>query len=138
MATNLWQLLIVSECFYILTMIVLKLSLAMFFLRILAAQWQRWLIIAVVSISTAFGVAYFFFAIFQCGWVDNIDVFITRMILGQCASKPVGMAMNYTYSLLGTISDWTCGLVPIFLLKGSNMPRKTKIVVCCLLAFASM
>lgn len=127
-----------SECFYILTMTALKLSLAVFFLRILSNQWQRWLVIGAVSTSTAFGIAYFFFAVFQCGRVDTINVFIIRMISGQCASKPVGMAMNYTYSLLGAISDWTCGLVPIFLLKDSNMPRKAKVVACGILVFASM
>lgn len=132
------QLLIVAECFYILIMISLKLSLAIFFLCILHTQWQRWIIVAAVSISTACGVVYLFFAIFQCGVVPNIDVFIIRMMSNQCASKPVGMAINFTYSILGTISDWTCGLVPIFLLKDANMPFKAKIVVCCLLAFASM
>jgi hypothetical protein len=119
-------------------MIALKLSLAIFFLRILASQWQRWLIVTAVSTSTIFGVAYFFFAIFQCGFVSSIQVLIFRMVNGQCAAKPTAMAMNYVYALLGTISDWTCGLVPVFLLRKSNMPKKAKMIVCALLVFASM
>lgn len=132
------QLLIVSECFYILTMIAFKLSLAIFFLRILITQWQRYLIIGAVTTSTIFGVAYLFFAVFQCGWYTNVDVLILRMVAGKCAPKSVGLGMNYTYATLGTISDWTCGLIPILILRGSNMPRKTKIIVCGLLAFAAM
>ena len=116
----------------------LKLSLAVFFLRVLQAQWQRWLIVAAVSISTVFGIAYFFFAVFQCGFVTSIQIFILKMVTGQCADRNVGVAMNYTYAILGTISDWTCGLVPIFLLVNSNMPKRAKIMVCCLMAFASM
>ena len=132
------QLLIVAECFYILSMIALKLSLAIFFLRILASQWQRYVIVAAVTVSTIFGIAYLLFAVFQCGMFDSINIFIVRLVGGMCAKKPVGLAMNYTYAVLGTISDWTCGLIPIFLLRKSNMPLRAKIIVCGLLLFAAM
>lgn len=110
----------------------------MFFLRILVVRWQRLVLIVAISTSTIFGVAYFFFAIFQCGFCKNIAVFNYRISEGRCANKFIGLAMNYTYAILTTISDWICGLLPIFILKDSNMPLRAKFVVGGLLAFAAL
>jgi hypothetical protein len=120
-------------------MIALKISLGLFFLRFLITKWQRVLIIATVTISTIFGVAHLFFAIFQCGYFSNIEVFISRMISGTCAAQSVGKGMNYTYAVLTMITDWICGLLPIFVLhESTTMPKKTKIAVGGLLAVGSV
>jgi len=132
------QLLIVTECFYILTMIALKLSLAIFFLRVLVTRWQRWIIVTTITLSTLCGVFYFFFAIFQCGYFSNIAIFIHRMVRGQCASMSVGLGMNYAYAALATTSDWACVVIPIFVLRESTMPIRRKLVVGGLMLFASL
>jgi hypothetical protein len=119
-------------------MMALKLSLALFFFRIMVMRWQRWIILASITASTVFGVAYFFFAIFQCGWFSNIDMFIGRIVQGKCANKSVGLGMNYTYASLATISDWVCGLIPIFILRESTMLLKAKLIVCGLMFLAAV
>jgi len=48
-------------------MIFVKLSLGMFFLRIVLQRWQQWLVKGVMAMSVVFGIAYTFFVIFQCG-----------------------------------------------------------------------
>jgi hypothetical protein len=119
-------------------MIALKLSLGIFFLRILLSRWQRLLLLTAITLATVFGLALFFFAIFQCGLFSDIEIFMERMIAGTCAKPRVGLAMNYTYAILTTFSDWICGLLPIFILKDSSMPMQTKLVVGFLLALAAM
>jgi hypothetical protein len=119
-------------------MIALKLSLAIFFLRVLVTRWQRWIIVTTITLSTIFGVFYFFFAIFQCGYFSNITFFIRRMVMGKCASKSIGLGMNYTYAALTTISDWACILIPIFILRESRMPPRRKLIVGGLMLFASL
>lgn len=119
-------------------MIALKLSLTIFFLRVLITRWQRWIIVTTITLSTTFGVGYFFFAIFQCGYYYNINVFINRMVRGLCASMSVGLGMNYTYAALTTTSDWSCVVIPIFVLRESTMPLKRKLVVGGLMLFASV
>jgi hypothetical protein len=118
--------------------IALKLSLAIFLLRVLVTRWQRWIIATTIALSTTFGVGYFFFAIFQCGYFYNINVFIHRMVRGQCASMSVGLGINYTYAALVTTSDWSCVIIPIFVLRESTMPLRRKLVVGGLMIFASV
>jgi hypothetical protein len=132
------KLLICTELFYILTMIVLKLSIGLFFLRILVTRWQRLFLVSTIALATIFGVAHFFFAIFQCGLYAHIEIFIVRMVAGTCAKPKVGLGMNYTYATLTTFSDFVCGLLPIFILRESNMPIRTKIFIGCLLALAAV
>lgn len=45
----------------------LKVSLAIFFLRVVNKKWQRWVIYASVGIYCTFGTAWLFIALFQCG-----------------------------------------------------------------------
>ncbi|QDS72485.1 hypothetical protein FKW77_009989 [Venturia effusa] len=85
-----------------------------------------------------FGIITLFFAIFQCGFFSHISVFVIRIVSNQCASEALGLGINYTYASLATISDWTCILVPIFVLKESAMPLKRKLVVGGLMIFASL
>jgi hypothetical protein len=135
---NSTKLLLCTELFYILTIIVLKLSIGMFFLRILIERWHRLLLISIIAIANLFGVAHFFFAIFQCGLFSHINTFITRMVAGTCAKPKIGLGMNYTFAILTTISDLVCGLLPIFILRESNMPTVTKIAIGCVLAIAAV
>jgi hypothetical protein len=60
------------------------------------------------------------------------------MVRGQCASKSIGLGINYTYAALATISDWACVLIPIFVLRESTMPLRRKLVVGGLMFFASL
>lgn len=119
-------------------MITLKLSLAIFFLRILTILWQRWIIVTTITLTTLFGIVNLFFAIFQCGYFSNITVFVERIVHNQCASESVGLGINYTYASLATTSDWTCVLIPIFVLRESTMPMRRKVVVGGLMIFASL
>lgn len=119
-------------------MVMLKLSLAVFFLRILTILWQRWIILTTVTLTTVFGIVNLFFAIFQCGYFSDITVFVDRLVRNKCASEAIGLGINYTYASLATTSDWTCVLVPIFVLQKSTMPTKRKSVVGGLMVFASL
>lgn len=119
-------------------MIALKLSLAIFFLRILIIPWQRLIILTAITLTTTFGIVNLFFAIFQCGYFSDISVFVYRIVRNQCANKAIGLGINYTYAALTTTSDWTCILIPIFVLKESTMPMRRKFLVGGLMIFASL
>lgn len=61
------QWLVTAEVFYVLTMLVLKISLALFFLRIMVKRWQQKVVYVAITFSTLMSIGYFFFACFQCG-----------------------------------------------------------------------
>jgi hypothetical protein len=127
------------EVFYILSLMVLKISLGLFFLRILVKRWQRRMIYTAMTISTVFSFVMFWFIIFQCGYYTSIFEFIARRVSNtHCASPTATLAMVYTHAGMTTSTDWFFLVVPVFILKGINMKNKEKITVGLLLMFASM
>ena len=125
-------------------MIALKISLGLFFLRILTtpsrmtALWRTTLV-TVLSLSTTFGLIYFFFAIFQCGIPrSGENSFLVKMIQSRCANASVGLGLGYSHGVITMLTDWMCGLLPVCMLWNSTMPRGTKTVIGALLGVASV
>jgi putative copper export protein len=124
-------------------MIAVKLALAFFFLRILTPPsstqiLMRRTLIVTVTLSTLIGIAYFFFAVFQCGSISGSGTLLRKMKQGQCASADFGLAMGYSHGVITMLTDWVCGLLPVFILWNSKMPRRAKVVVGLLLGFAAV
>lgn len=132
------QLLLVSETFYILTVLILKVSVGLFFLRIAVDIWHRRLIYFAICLSTTYNVAFVFFTIFQCGLFHNMLQFLERRLEGQCASPHAILGVSYTHAAITTLTDWIFVLIPILLLRGSSMTTKEKLIVGFLMMFASV
>jgi hypothetical protein len=132
------QWLLVTEDFYILTMLVLKVSLAIFFLRILIDKWQRRIIIATVTVSTLFGIAYFFFAVFQCGVVKNSFDLWFKFASHKCITRSQILGISYTHATITTGSDWIFALIPLSMMKQLQLRWKEKLIVGFILTLGAM
>ncbi|TID24061.1 hypothetical protein E6O75_ATG02426 [Venturia nashicola] len=132
------NLLNVAEVFYILSIMTLKIALAVFFLRLTVALWQRRVVLVTLAVSSSFSVLMFFFLVFQCGVYDNSTVFLLRRISNQCASNDFTLGMAYTHAILTTLTDWAFLVLPYFILKGSLMNQNEKRSVILILMFASV
>jgi hypothetical protein len=135
---------------YILTTIIFKLSLAIFFLRVVNQRWQRQVIIGSVTLYTLFGTAWLFVAIFQCGSPADYG---KNEALGKCLPfRTVLRPLNYTHGVLNAVTDWIFAIskprdncfffetrrltlleVPIFVVRAAQMHRQQKITVCTIL-----
>ena len=120
---------------YILTTVALKISLAIFFLRIVVRQWQRRVIWIVTAIYTIYATAFAFVAVFQCGIPTN---FLIKEAVGICIKDDVLQPLNYIHASLNAISDWTFAFLPIFVLWNSQMPRSAKISAGLLLSLGAV
>jgi hypothetical protein len=123
------QLLIISESFYILTMITIKISLGIFFLRIMVQKWQKRTIYAIVTVSTLIGLAYFFLAIFQCGFPVEAQIFWQRRVAGQCMSKSIIFGMSYTHAVVTAATDILLGVLPITIVKEAKINHREKRII---------
>jgi hypothetical protein len=132
------QILTVAEVFYILSVMVLKLSLGVFFLRITIDFWHRMIIYTAVTISSIYSVVMFFFAVFQCGYYKNSLDFIIKRLGNKCASNSTTLGMTYTHAAVTTLTDWTFLFLPFLILRGSLMKRSEKWSVGSILGFAAM
>lgn len=126
------------ECLYIVTMLFLKISLSVFFLRIMVRTWQRRVVQLSVFLATTFGIVYFFFAIFQCGAPVTAYNIIRKMLLKQCLSSDEILGMAYTHASITLATDLALALIPMAMLHGSQMTKREKWVVYFILSLGTM
>jgi hypothetical protein len=116
----------------------LKISIGVFFLRIVQSNSQRIIIYTAMACSSLFSIAMFLFAVFQCGIYHGPLQFILRKLTNQCASESTALAMVYTHAVVTMITDWTFLILPIWLLRRSVLSLRDKWIVGLFLAFASL
>ncbi|KAF2083946.1 hypothetical protein K490DRAFT_50332, partial [Saccharata proteae CBS 121410] len=134
-ASSAMRWILLDEVFYILTAWVLKLSLGVFFLRIIIRPWQRYMVYATMVISTLTSLFFFFFIIFMCG---NPGDYLIRYVTGQCAPHDVQLALTYTHAGINLVMDWMFAVLPIQIVLQANMKRRAKILVAFILSLGAV
>ncbi|MDV3182287.1 MAG: hypothetical protein Q8869_00190 [Candidatus Phytoplasma australasiaticum] len=115
---------VVFSGIYGLTCVLLKISLGLFFLRIITEKWQRNIIYAGMTINTLYGITYFGICTFGCG---DPSKYLLHLTLNKCISiKDVVIPASYVFTALNAIMDWTMALLPISTIWHLNMPKMTK------------
>jgi hypothetical protein len=132
------QWILVTEDFYILTMLALKMSLGTFFLRILVRTWERRIIYIIVTVSTLYGIGLFFFAVFQCGIFENAFDFWSKLTSHRCITPPQVKTVTYTYAIITIATDFAFALLPVKTLWESAMQMKEKLIVGFILLLGTM
>lgn len=121
---------------FALTSIFLKISLGLFFLRIIIQPWQRRLITVSLVVYTLYALSYFGVAAFGCG---NPAKFFEHTIEGKCVSIPnVTIPMSYVQTALNAAMDWLFVALPINTLWHLNMPRSTKFWASLLIVLGAL
>lgn len=127
-----------SEVFYTLSLISLKISLGIFFLRIMVDKYQKRLIWGVMISSTLVGIMLCFTAIFQCGFPVKSEVYWQRRIADNCLSKPAILGFNYTHGLVNIVTDILLCLSPIPIIRMARLYSREKLVIYGIFIIATM
>lgn len=125
------------ELAYVSCTAVLKASISIFLLRICIKRGQTITIWIVISVVMVFSIFYFFLIIFQC---HPIDYFWTQYAgaHGKCVNPNVIADSTYAHSAISALSDWTLGILPIFLVWDLAMNPRTKVSVALILALGAV
>ena len=116
----------------------LKISLAFFFLLIVAKRWQKYLIYTNVILSTISNTGYFFYVLFQCGSPTDPTTYMQKILDGKCM-RPIAVDLvNYINGSINAGSDFMFATLPYFLLKESNMNRREKLFTGIILLLAEL
>lgn len=112
-------------------MILSKISIGCFLLRISVKRIHTWIIYAAMFVSTFACTAFFFVTLFQCHpvkyfWQKSLDD-------GTCINNTVIIALGFVYSIFSIIADFTFALLPAFLVWNLQLKRRTKIALIPLL-----
>jgi hypothetical protein len=118
-------------------MITLKISLGVFFLRIMVVPWQKRSVYVIVTISTLMGIAYFLFALFICGLPVDAHFYWERRFEGQCASSSTILGISYSHAVVTALTDLLLALLPLPMVKKANITSKEKIVVMTIFIIAT-
>ncbi len=125
-----------KEVFYTATTILLKISLGLFFLRILTKRWQNRTFRIIIAVSVVYGLFFFFIILFQCGDPKHLaDRLLTKH---KCLPVGVVLGTGYGYGTINVIADWTFVLIPIAILLDSDLDRRSKISVSIVMAFGAV
>jgi hypothetical protein len=91
----------------------------------------------VIIIVTLFSIAEIIVLAFQCIPASN---FWTRFIgePGKCIPGRIIADLSYCHAAIITASDWTLGILPIFLVWNLKINFRTKLSVALILAVGSM
>ncbi|KAK6001916.1 hypothetical protein QM012_002406 [Aureobasidium pullulans] len=129
--TQAMEFVVTYNALYILTTIIFKISLAIFFLRIVVLKWQRHLIYISTVIYAIYGLIFIFIVTFRCGKPKDLLINAAR---GKCISDEVLMPMIYISGILNAAVDVVFAGLPAIVLWNSMMPRRAKISAGILLS----
>ncbi|VBB79527.1 Putative protein of unknown function [Podospora comata] len=111
---------------YAWSMILVKLSIGYFLLRVTITRLHKWIIYAAGAISCVSCLTFFFLAMFQC---YPISFFWNKDQDGRCINMNILTALGILYSIFSVITDLTYALLPAWVVAQLNMDKKSKVAV---------
>ncbi|THZ41560.1 hypothetical protein D6C87_05640 [Aureobasidium pullulans] len=120
-----YNLLLVSNATYLITILLLKVSLALFFLRFIIERWARLTIWGITIFHLVWTFAVLLVSVFYCG--NPTDILTKTMKGGKCISERTTLIIGVTWGISNVVTDWFFALLPITFLLRSRLPRTTKI-----------
>lgn len=108
-----------------------------FLLRLAVDVRHVWVLRALILSTALFGTVYFFMFLSKCQppsvfWAEPPHA------PDQCWSNIIVLSLTYAASAVNCSADWCFSLMPVLVVRTLHMPCGTKILVACLLSFATM
>lgn len=143
MALNaLVQLIRYTNIVYSLTMIIVKISIGIFFLKLFTTtsfKWQRWTIMGLMVVSTIIGLAYLIMTFATCAiMVQSQKTTALHTGTDWCPIQDTFVDISITYSVFNIITDVVWTSLAIVALVRAKMSTSTKISASCLLIFGAI
>jgi hypothetical protein len=117
-------------------MITLKISLGIFFLRIMVDRWQRYAVYFIVLVSTLAGLTLFFLTIFVCGVPVQAELYWQRKLEQRCASAATTLGVNYMHASVNSATDVSLALLPLTMMRKALIKKHEKRIVVAIFLVA--
>ncbi|KAI1341767.1 hypothetical protein F5Y15DRAFT_375219 [Xylariaceae sp. FL0016] len=118
---------------YCVTMILSKISIGVFLLRLTVSRIHHYIIYLVMMLTVITGIVFFFVTLLQC---HPITYFWDKDQDGWCIDTNIIAALTYLYSAFSVICDFTFAILPMFLIHTLQIDRKTKLALIPILSLA--
>lgn len=124
-----WQALATAT--YVLDMMFIKLSIAIFLLRLAVARRYRWTLWGSMTIIAIWSAVLFFWDLFQCTPVQAQWDY--RIPNSRCVTSDQVVSAAYALSVMTIVTDWLYALLPIPMVWNVEMSKQAKATVVVLL-----
>lgn len=115
---------------------VLKISLGIFFARIIVKPWQFVLIYTTVATSILSSTAALLYCLFRCG--SNLDEYVMRQLINKCTPKGLDLFISYQQAAVTTLTDLVFVALTLLILWNANMSLRSKLSVGIILCLAAL
>jgi hypothetical protein len=116
---------------YIANMMFIKLSIAVFLMRLAVQKKYIWILRVSVFIIAIWSTAIFFYTVFQCTPVQAQWDY--TIIDKRCVSSDSFVSAAYSISVMTILSDWLYALLPIPMIWSIQMSIQKKVTVAFIL-----
>ncbi|KAF1833693.1 hypothetical protein BDW02DRAFT_372147 [Decorospora gaudefroyi] len=124
------------EILYVLANCLLKFAIGYFYLRVATERWHIWTIRFLMAGTVLGGLTYLFLVVVQC--IPISEFWDHHPASDKCIAKAATLGFTYALAAANALADWALALLPLFIIRGLGMKRRTKFLVACILAFASI
>ncbi|OJJ63055.1 hypothetical protein ASPSYDRAFT_144837 [Aspergillus sydowii CBS 593.65] len=121
---------------YAISSILAKISVCIFLLRVVVSPLHRRVLYGATTLAVTSGIVFFILMLAQCSPVSFWWKRVEGDTDGKCGVVNTVGIMLYVFSVTSAAFDMTVGLLPIILVRGLQMNRKTKIAAASLLGLA--
>ena len=129
---------VVAEVFYILSALLFKISLGIFFLRMPLEAWQRRKVCIIVAILSMFSFISIFTTIFLCGKPNTRQEDTSAHGNHRYSTPAAVLGVGYTHALIIAVSDILFVVLPLCILWKTQLQMKELVRVGSILVIACL
>lgn len=123
---------------YLWASAVSKIAIAVALLRLAVRRLHRFILWATCTVIVIIGLVFWLVLLFDCKPVSYFWERTNFLKQGTCLSTHVLLIIAYTYSCLTIVCDFTLGILPVFLVWGLQMNKRTKLALMGIFGLGAM
>ena len=114
----------------------LKISLGVFFARVVIAPWQLMTIYITVGVNIFSSAGSFFYVIFRCG--ADLDVYVYKQLYNNCTPRALDRFFAFQQASFTTATDLVFIVLPVFILWDVSLSIRSKLTVGFILSLGAL
>ncbi|RFU77407.1 integral membrane [Trichoderma arundinaceum] len=123
-----------SNVLYGFSMPFIKASIVFTLNRITTNTWHRWGLYAMVFLASVMSIIGILASLLYCRPVPAY----WNPLLGSCGDFMVVVRIGYAWTAVGIVTDWTCAILPYFIVRNLQMSSRNKRIVMLILGLGAL
>ncbi|PTB61885.1 GPCR, PTH11-type [Trichoderma citrinoviride] len=123
-----------SNVIYGFSMPLIKASIVFTLNRITTTPWHCWGLYGMLFMATIMAIVGILATLLYCHPVPAY----WNPLLGTCGDFMVVVRIGYAWTAIGIVTDWTCAILPYFIVRNLQMASRQKLIVMLILGLGAV